>query len=71
MNRLIIVGFAAITVLAAATTMLRSHSLTGSHAAATPGMASSQPRQASTVVNKLPIEEFEDMSLVFSAPPKR
>jgi hypothetical protein len=34
-------------------------------------MASSQQRQAATVANKLPIEEFEDMSLVFSAPPKR
>jgi len=71
MNRLIIAGFAAIAVLAAATTMLRSHSLTGSHAAVTTGMASSQQRQTSTVVNKLPIEEFEDMSLVYSNSPKR
>jgi len=70
MNRLIIAGFAAIAVLAAATTMLRSHSLTGSHAAVTTGMASSQQRQNSTVVNKLPIEEFEDMSLVYSNSPK-
>jgi hypothetical protein len=71
MNRLIIAGFAAIAVLAAATTMLRSHSLTGSHAAATTGMASSQQSQTSTVANKLPIEEFEDMSLVYSSSPKR
>ena len=71
MNRLIIAGFAAIAVLAAATTMLRSPSLTGSHAAVTTGMASSQQRQTSTVVNKLPIEEFEDMSLVYSNSPKR
>ena len=70
MNRLIIAGFAAIAVLAAATTMLRSHSLTGSHAVTT-GMASPQQRQTSTVVNKLPIEEFEDMSLVYSNSPKR
>jgi len=70
MNRLIVAGFAAIAVLAAATTMLRSHSLTGSHAAVTTGMASSQQRQTSTVVNKLPIEEFEDMSLVYSNSPK-
>ena len=69
MNRLMIAGFVAIAVLAAATTMLRSHSLTGSHAAATTGTASSQ--QTSTIVNKLPIEEFEDMSLVYSTPPKR
>ena len=70
MNRLIIAGLFAIAVLAAATTMLRSHSLTGSHAAVTTGMASSQQRQTSTVVNKLPIEEFEDMSLVHSTVPK-
>ena len=71
MNRLIIAGFAAIAVLAAATTILRSHALTGSHAAVTTGMASSEQRQTSTVVNKLPIEEFEDMSLVYSSSPKR
>jgi hypothetical protein len=61
----------AIAVLGAATTMLRSHSLTDSHAAATTGTASSQQRQTSTAVNKLPIEEFEDMSLVYSAGSKR
>ena len=71
MNRLIIAGLFAIAVLAAATTMLRSHSLTGSHAAATTGTASSQQGQSATVVNKLPIEEFEDMSLVYSTVPKR
>jgi hypothetical protein len=71
MMRLIIAGFAAIAVLAAATTMLRSHSLTGSDAAATTGVASPQQRQTSAVVNKLPIEEFEDMSLVYSNSPKR
>jgi hypothetical protein len=71
MKRLIIAGFAAIAVLAAATTMLRSHSLTGSQAPTTTGMASSQQGQSSTVVNKLPIEEFEDMSLVYSRSPKR
>ena len=71
MNRLIIAGFVAIAVLAAATTMLWSHSLTGSQAAATTGTASSQQRQTSTVVNKLPIEEFEDMSLVYSTVTKR
>jgi hypothetical protein len=49
--------------------MLPSHSLLGHRAAVTTGMASSQ--NTSTVANKLPIEEFEDMSLVFSAPPKR
>ena len=51
MHRLIIAGFAAIAVLAAATTMLRSHSLTVSLGAATTGTALSQQRQTSTVVN--------------------
>jgi hypothetical protein len=71
MNRLTIAGLVAIVVLAAAATMLRSHSLTGSQAAATTGMAPSQERQSSTVANKLPIEEFEDMSLVYSTATKR
>jgi hypothetical protein len=71
MNRLMISGFVAVALLAAAITMLPSKSLLGYRAAATTGTASSQQRQTSTVANKLPIEEFEDMSLVFSAPPKR
>jgi hypothetical protein len=70
-NRLMISGFVAVALLAAAITMLPSHSLLGYRATATTGTASSQQRQAATVVNKLPIEEFEDMSLVFSASPKR
>ena len=69
MSRLMISGFVAVVLLAAAITMLPSHSLLGYRSAGTTGMASSQ--QASAAVNKLPIEEFEDMSLVFSAPPKR
>jgi hypothetical protein len=71
MNRLIISGFVVIAVLAAATTMLRSHSLLGYRAAETTGVASSKQRSTAIAVNKLPIEEFEDMSLVFSDPPKR
>lgn len=71
MNRLMISGFVAVALLAAAITMLPLPSLLGYRATATTGMASSQQRQTSTVVNKLPIEEFEDMSLVFSTPPKR
>jgi hypothetical protein len=70
MNRLMISGFIAVVLLAAAITMLPSHSLLGHRATGTTGMASQQ-RQTSTVAHKLPIEEFEDMSLVFSAPPKR
>ena len=69
MNRLMISGFVAVALLAAAITMLPSHSLLGHRATVTTGTASSQ--QASPVANKLPTEEFEDMSLVFSASPKR
>jgi hypothetical protein len=69
MNRLMISGFVAVALLAAAITMLPSHALLGHRA--TTGMPSSQQAQASTVANKLPIEEFEDMSLVFSTPPAR
>ena len=63
MNRLIVSGFVTIAVLAAATTMLRSHS--------TNGLASSQQRYTTANVNKLPIEEFEDMSFVYSHAPRR
>ena len=69
MNRLMISGFIAVALLAAVITMLPSHSLFGHRAAVTTGKASSQ--QASTVANKLPVEEFEDMSFVFSTPQKR
>ena len=71
MSRLMISGFVAVALLAAAITMLPSHSLLGHRAAGTTGMASSQQHQASTVANKLPIEEFEDMSLVYSTGTKR
>jgi hypothetical protein len=69
MNRLMISGFVAVALLAAAITMLPSHSLLGHRAAGT--TVSSQHGQTSAAANKLPIEEFEDMSVVFSAPPKR
>ena len=70
MNRLMISGFVAVALLAAATTLLRSHLLPG-YAAATTGTASSKQHHGSTDVNKLPVEEFEDMSLVYPTAPKR
>jgi hypothetical protein len=70
-NRLMISGFVAVALVAAAITMLPSHSTLGQRATVTTGTASSQPHQASTVANKLPIEEFEDMSLVYSTAEKR
>jgi hypothetical protein len=68
MKRLMISGFAAIALLAAATTMLWSHAPSTKHLLATGDMTSPQ---AGTDVSKLPVQEFEDMSLVFSAAPKR
>ena len=71
MKRLMISGFAAVALLAAATTMLWSHSLsTGRHVGAA-DMTSLQEHHTSADVNKLPIENFEDMSLVYSTATKR
>jgi hypothetical protein len=70
MKRLLISGFVAVALLAVATT-LRSHSIiSADRSAVTTGVASSKKSPAIAGVNKLPIEEFEDMSLVFSTPTK-
>jgi hypothetical protein len=71
MNRLMISGFVAIALLAAVITILPSHSLLGHRAPVTSGAATPQQTQATAVANKLPIEEFEDMSFVFTSAPKR
>jgi hypothetical protein len=55
-------------LLAAATTMPRSHSLSTDHPVAAANM---MPPQTAAGANKLPIEEFEDLSLVYSTGPKR
>jgi hypothetical protein len=62
MKRLLISGFVAVALLAVATS-LRSHSIVSegrSHATSTGG----KPTLAG--VRSLPIEEFEDMTFVFS-----
>jgi hypothetical protein len=70
MKRLLISGFVSIALLVVATTW-RSHSISkDDHVALTTGMVSLKSSQAAAGVNKLPIEEYEDMSLVFSAPAK-
>ena len=66
MKRLMISAFAAVAVLAAAATMLRSHSLSTA-----PTLKTAAQETSPTDANKLVAEEFEDMSVVFSAPPKR
>jgi hypothetical protein len=70
MKRLLISAFAVFALLAAATTVLRSHSSATNFSVGTAGMMSVQELGAAAGVNKLPIEEFEDQSLVYSAAPK-
>jgi hypothetical protein len=69
MKHLLISGFVAVALLAAATT-LRSYSISSDRSALTTGVAPSKKTAAAAGVNKLPIEDFEDMSRVFSAPAK-
>ena len=65
MKRLLISGFVVVALLAA-TTILRSHSTSDDRLVAmTTGKASAKKSPAG--VTRLPVEEFEDMSLVFSA----
>jgi len=63
MKRLMISAIAAIALLAVATSMLRSHSPSAARPA---GMMSLQELHMTTDVNKLPIEDVDDQSLVFS-----
>jgi hypothetical protein len=69
MRHLIISAFAAVALLAAATTMVRLHTPTTGRSAVITGMMSSQELLSPADVNKLPIEDFEDQSLVY--PTKR
>jgi hypothetical protein len=70
MKRLLISGFVAVALLAVATTM-RSHSINSAErSTVTTGVALSKKYPAIAGVTKLPIEEFEDMSLVYSSPAK-
>jgi hypothetical protein len=69
MKRRMISALATIALVAAAAAMLRSHSTELS--AGTAAMPSLQELHTAAVVNKLPNEDFEDMSLVFSTKTKR
>jgi hypothetical protein len=71
MRRLMISALAAVALLAAATTMVPLHSPTTARPAVTTGMTSLQELHTAAGVNKLPIEEFEDMSLVYPTKTKR
>ena len=69
MKRLMISAFTSVALLAAATAMQRSPSTEPS--TRTTAMPSLQELDTAAGVNKLPIEEFEDMSLVYSTVAKR
>jgi hypothetical protein len=62
MKRLMISALASVALFAAATAMQRSAELS----AGTAGMPALQDLHTAAGVNKLPIEEFEDMSVVYS-----
>jgi hypothetical protein len=70
MKRLMISAFAVVALLVAATTVLRSQSSPTNFSLGIAGM-SVQELRAAAASNKLPIEEFEDQSLVYSTAPKR
>jgi hypothetical protein len=57
-----------VALLAAATTLLRSHSPSTDHPVAAANIVSPQTAAGA---NRLPIEEFEDISLIYPAVPKR
>ena len=63
MKRLMTSAIAAIALLAAATSMLRSHSPSAGRPS---GMMSLQALHTTADVNKLPIEDVDDQSLVYS-----
>ena len=64
MKRQLISAFVAIAVIAVATTMLRSHA--SDRSAEPAGLMNLQELHGGAHVNKLPVEEFEDQSLVYS-----
>ena len=70
MMRLIVLGFAAVALFAA-TTVLRSHSISGNEAAQTAMMPSVQELQHATGSSELPVEVMDDRSVVYPQPPAR
>ncbi|NOJ45786.1 hypothetical protein [Bradyrhizobium archetypum] len=69
MKRLLISGFVAVALLAVATTM-RSYSISHERSTVTTGVALSNKSPAIAGVTRIPMDEYEDMSLVFSKPVK-
>lgn len=71
MKRLVVSAFSAVVLLAAAATMQWSQSPSVAGPVGPAGLMSLRDMQASAATSKLPIEEFEDQSLVYSALAKR
>lgn len=69
MKRLMIPAFAGVALIATATAIFWSHS--NKLSAGTAAMPSLQELHTAAGANKLPIQEFEDMSLVYSTKTKR
>lgn len=65
MTRLMISAMASVALLAAATSMLQSRSFPTNGAVGTAGMPTVQELQSAAGVEKLPVQEFEDRSLVY------
>ena len=71
MKRMIIFAFAVVALFVAATTTLQSHLLSTDRSVGSAGMVSLQELYTAADVNKLPSDEFEDMSLIYSTATKR
>jgi hypothetical protein len=71
MKRLMLSAFAVVVLLAGATSVWRSHSSATNFPVGIAGVMSVQELGAAAALSKLPVEEFEDHSLVYSTPPKR
>jgi hypothetical protein len=65
MKRLTICGLIAVASLVAATTMLRSHTWPIARTVGAARMAGVQDSRTGAQIDKLPVQDFDDRSLVF------
>lgn len=70
MMRLIVAAFAAVALFAA-TTVLRSHSISGNETARMAMMPSVQELQHATDTSKLPVEVLDDHQVIYPQRPSR
>jgi hypothetical protein len=68
--KLLISGFVAVALLAVATTLRSHYIISAERPTVTTGVALSKKSPAAAGVTRLPLEDFEDMSMVYSAPAK-